>query len=846
MQSFDFKRFLPTLFTIIGFAVFALIYSFPQMEGKVLQQSDNVQWKAMSKEGIDWHEETGEDVLWSNSMFGGMPTYTYYVPTAKNYVFYIQKAIVDGVVRKPACFLFIAMVGFFILLRVLKINHWLSVLGAFAYAFSTYNIDLLAAGHETKMLAIGYMPAVMAGLLLLYSGNWLGGVPLLAFSSSLLISSGHYQIVYYALILIFAMAVGHLVIAVREKNVKHFIFASIAALVIGVVSIGPTLQNILVTMEYNKETMRGGHSELTINHDENKTGGGLDKEYAFRWSNSIPETFVLLVPGLFGGSSSEPLSTSSATYEKVTSMGVPEESAEQMIKSLPVYWGPQPFIGAPVYFGAIICFLFVLGMMIIKSVHKWWIAAGVIISIVMSWGNHFAGLNYFLFDTLPMLNKFRVPSMILVIAELLFPLTAIWALNDIIQEKVKGEELWKHIKTATIITAGLCLVLAFGSSAFFDFRAPATNNMNDNAIAAQFGQAFGNEQAGQEVLKAIREDRASMATNSGIVSAVYILLAAAALWAFYKKKINGTVLIAGMSLLIFVDLMSVARKYLNEENFMEETDYESMFQPRPVDQQIMQDPDPYYRVFDLSRNPYNDALQAYFHKCVGGYSPAKMERYQDMIDVHLGQSLNAQVLNMLNTKYIISPNGPNGQPVAIPNPEALGNAWFVNEVKWAKTADEEMLSLNANRLGDTAQVANAFEPAKTAVIRSTYQNELNGYTFGKDSSAKVRLDKYGLNNISFASNNSQNGLAVFSDIYYPHGWTAYIDGKETPILKANYILRALKIPAGQHKIEFKFHPKSFYLGNTVAIITSILIYLVGFACLFLAYKRAKHTKPLNG
>ncbi len=824
MPAFDFKKYRTNLFIIIGFAVLALLYSYPQLSGKVLSQGDITHWKAMSKEGKDFYDKTGENVLWSNSMFGGMPTYTYYTPVTSNYIFKIHSTTVSAL-GGPAVFFFIAMVGCFMLMRALKVNKWLAVVGAVAYAFSSNNPVVIAAGHNSKMYCLGYFPMVLAGLIYIYQSKWWRGIPIMGISLALMVSNGHYQVLYYAFIVVLFAVVGMFVMAVKEKTLKQFFISSFVALVVGIIAMGPGMVGVLPTMEYNKETMRGGKSELTINqHDKDKKSGGLDKEYAFRWSNNIGETFSLMIPFLYGGASGEELSADSKTAETLSGLGVPEEYVEQMRANMPLYWGDQPFIGGPIYFGAVVCFLFVLGIMVVRSQHKWWIVAVCALAIIMSWGRHFPAFNYFLFDTLPMLNKFRVPNMILAIPELLFPVLGMWALNDIFKDKLSTEEVWKKVKLSVIITAGICLVLGLFGSMFFSFKAEQ-NQTNDKSIAEQYGRMLKNEQAGQQIVDALREDRASIAMKSGLTSAIYIIAAGALIWAYSRKKINAKYAIAGIGLLIVIDLFSVDKRYLNEDNFVEASESESSFQARPVDQQIMKDPDPYYRVLDLSRDPYNDATQAYFHKCVGGYSPAKMERYQDLIDIHMSGKFNAQVLNMLNTKYIIYTPGGQGEPVAMPNPEACGNGWFVNEVKWANTADEEILALNAHTIGDTA-AAGEFNPKTTAVMRATFKNELGNYEFGKDSGSVVRLTKYGLNELSFESNNSKNGLAVFADMYYPYGWKAYVDGKETPIMKADYVLRAIKVPAGQHKIEFKFHPKSFYTGNTMAMISSLLLYLM--------------------
>lgn len=820
MQSFDFKKILPHFLIIVGFAVFSLLYCFPQLEGRKLNNGDAIQWKAMAKEGMDWHEKTGENVLWSNSMFGGMPTYTYYVPESNNFIGKCQNIVIDAL-GKPACFLFLAMVCFYIMMRVLHVNRWLSIAGSVAYALSAYNIEIIIAGHETKMLAIAYFPAVIAGLMLIYRSKWLAGIPTLGLSLALMISTAHYQVIYYAIIVVLFIVIGKLITAIQAGKVKSYIISSLIALITAIVAVGPSLEGILPTLEYNKETMRGGNSELTINqHDTGKKNGGLDKDYAFQWSNSIGETFCLLIPNLYGGSSDENLGPDSKLGDKLASLGVNDDAISQITERVPLYWGDQPFLGGPFYVGAVICFLFVLGILVVPGKNKWWIIAVSALAIMMSWGRHFPAFNYFLFDHLPLFNKFRTPSMILTIVELMFPLMGIWGLNNIVQKKLPMDEVWKKTKIAVIITAGLCIMLGVGGSAFFSFKSPIT----DAKLAEQYGKALGNQQVGFELIKALQADRAHIAMMSGLGSALFIVLAGLLIWAYTKSKINVNMMVMGIGLLIAVDLIMVDKKYLNDDNYIDAADAENVFQPRQVDLAIMKDPDPYYRVLDLSKNVYNDASQAYFHKCIGGYSPAKMERYQDLIDVHMNGKFNAQVLNMLNTKYIIYQNGQG--PAVMQNPETCGNAWFVNEIKWTNTADEEILALNANTLGDTAMPANAFNPKQTAVMRAIFKKDIGNYIFGKDSTASIKLAKYGLNDITFTSNNSKDGIGVFSDIYYPYGWKAYVDGKETPIIKADYVLRAIKIPAGQHKIEFEFHPKSFYTGNTIALVSSLLLFLV--------------------
>lgn len=808
-MQLDLKKLKLDIFIIIGLAVLALAYCYPQWQGKKLNQHDNISWQGMAREGKAYHDSTGKDVLWSNSMFGGMPTYTTFTAsTNTNYSEYVQNVL--EAVGKPAYFFFIAMFCFFLLMRVLGVNHWLSAIGAIAYSFSTYNAIIIGVGHETKMLTLGYLPAAMAGLYLIYKEKWLVGAAVLAMAIALIFTNNHFQVIYYSFIMFACFGVGMLFIAIKEGRIKQFFIASAIAAVAVMVGIGPSLPSILSTSEYTKETMRGGASELS-GHDK-KTNGGLDKEYAFRWSNGIGETFCIMIPYLYGGSSSEAADKAPKTLEAIGG------NAEE----LPLYWGPQPFLSGPVYFGAVICFLFVLGLLAVRSAHKWWILAASLICIVLSWGKNFEALNFFLFDHIPYMNKFRTVSMALVIPEFLFPLLGVWAIQEVMNQK-NDPAIWKKVQMAAGITAGLCLLLGVGGGIFFDFTGGSDAQLQP------------------EMIKLLKEDRSSLAMKSGLMSAVYISIAAGLLWAFLKDKIKPMMLFAGIGLIVAIDLIPVAHTYLNDSNYVDAAEYEARFEPRPVDKQILADPDPYYRVLDLTRDPYNDAVQAYFHKCVGGYHPAKMEIYQDLIDRQMSRGFNAQVLNMLNTKYIIV-GRKQSQPQIMPNPTACGNAWFVDEVKWANTADEEMNGLNAGQIGDTAAVPNAFEPKKTAVMRAPFKNIMGSYTFGKDSAAYVKLTKYGLDELSFASSNSKDGLAVFSDIYYEKGWKALVDGKETPIMKADYVLRAIKVPAGQHKIEFIFHPDTFYKAKSVAMVSSILLLLLCAGAFYPLFKKESMPK----
>lgn len=819
MADFNLKKYYPQLIVIAAFAIIAWLYAYPALSGKELSQGDNVNWKGMAHEAKQEYEKTNQPVLWSNAMFGGMPTYTFFLGKTNNYVFYIENAL-ESVFPKPGYFFFISMVCFFLLLRVMGVNRWLAGIGAIAYAFSTYNPTIIAAGHDTKMISMAYMPGVIAGVMLLYRGRYLLGAALAGICFALMFSMQHFQIVMYMGIILLGLFVGQLVIAFRQGKFKQFLIASLLTGAVLALGTGPSLQAFLSTMEYSKLTMRGGQSELTINKapGETKKNGGLDKDYAFRWSNSIGETFTILVPYLYGGSSAE-----DASHAPVTSDAIGGQA-----EKLPMYWGPQPFLAGPVYFGAAICFLFLLGMLVIRSPHKWWMAAVSLLAIVMSWGKNFPTFNYWIFDHVPYMNVFRTPSMVLVIPELIFPLVGVWGLQDVLSNYSSPEarkEIWKKVKLAAIITGGLALILGLGASMFFDF----TNPQNDAPY--------------KQILSYLKEDREAMARNSGLLSAFYIAAAAGLLWAYLKGKIKSAYLMAGLACIVAIDLIPTSWRYLNENNYSDPDQYAAQFEPRPVDKQIyaMAGNDPYYRVLDLSKDTYNDAIQAYFHKVVGGYSPAKMEAYQDLIDVQMnGQKFNASVLDMLNTRFIIVPGGQQGQPPhVIPNPNASGNAWFVKNIKLVQTADEDILALNAPSLGDTTHTPDDFHPKETAIIRNSYAGDLKGFQPAVDSGAYVRLSQYGLNDIHYESSNAAAGLAVFSDIWYPYGWKAYVDGKETPIIRADYVLRALRLPPGKHKIDFVFHPKKFYTGNAIAGFSSAVLLLLLAGAIVMAMRSKK-------
>jgi hypothetical protein len=829
-QQEGYKKYLPHLLVIIVFAVFSCAFCYPAFQGNTMNQHDIFTWLYASQESREFYKQTGENAMWANNMFGGMPQILidYYPQTSLYHKLnQLIQFYTHGQVPNPATFFFLAMVSFYILMCTMRVNRWLGAIGALAFAFSSYNPIIISAGHTTKMLDIAFLPAIIAGLLLAYRGKYLQGAALAGLFLAFFVDSGHFQIVYYGAILIAILVVAMLVAAIKTGKLKQWGIASLVLAIGAGFALTASSARFLQTIEYNKYSSRGG-SELA----ETKKGeasGGLDKEYAFRWSIGVGEALCAIVPDLYGGSMSENVGEDSNFGEKLSQMGVPQQQIEQLTQHAPLYWGPQQETGnmsGSVYFGAVICLLFVLSLLVIRNPLKWWLAGASLLFFFLAMGKNFPAFNYFMFDHFPVYNKFRTPSMALAIPSIIFPILGIWALRDIFSDKISREEIWKKVRIAVMITGGLCLLILIATQTSMDFK-----GVLDGQLAQQFGEA------GPELFKALLKDRASAASSDALRSLIFVLLGGAILWAYTKEKMNKQMAIGALGLLIAVDMIPVAHRYLNERNFIDNDSYAMMFEPNAADLQIKQDKDLYYRVFDLTSSPFNDSRASNFHKSIGGYHGAKMQIYQDLIENQIGR-YNSAVLNMLNTKYFIVP-GEKGAPMVQKNPGAIGNAWFVSEVKWVKTAREEMDALNAPSLGNPADTAmkNFFNPVQTAVLRDTFKRLVGNYAFGKDSTANIQLTKYSPRSLTFESNNSQNGLAVFSDIYYPAGWHAKIDGKETPIMRTDYVLRALQVPAGKHVIEFSFDPPLFASSERIALFGNILLTLLILAALYVSFRK---------
>jgi len=793
MEKIKFKKVLPYFSAVIIFLIITFVYLNPLLEGKMLQQGDTKGWRGAAKEIIDFRAKyNGEEPLWTNSMFGGMPAYMISVLTPSNNII----AFFDNLMHlfslpNPANIVFVYFLGFFILLIVLGVNPWLSIAGALAYGFSTYFFIIIEAGHNTKAQAIGYMAPVFAGIILTMKGKYIWGAILTALFLALEIKMNHIQMTYYLMLLVIIYLVADLFQKIKEKKLNVYFKGLIALFFAVIIAIATNTTNLWTSYEYSKYTIRG-KSELSFN-PEIKTKG-LDLDYATQWSYGIDETFTLLIPDFKGGSSTGKLGENSETFQVLRQNNVP--NVKQITAQMPMYWGTQPFTSGPVYVGAIFIFLFVLGLFIVKGPMKWALLIGTILSILLSWGKNFMPLTQFFFDYFPLYSKFRAVSSILVIAELTIPLLGILALHRIITNQVNYNELLKFGKIALFITGGISLFFALFGTGFYNF----TSTQDAQLPYPEW------------LMNAIISDRKSALTNDAWRSLLFIILISGLLWVYAKKMINNGVLIPIVILLVIFDMFPVNKRYFDNSNFTSKRNVEMPFQMTEADNLILQDKDPNFRVFNVTTNPFNDAGTSYFHKSVGGYHGAKLRRYQDMIEHHLSKN-NVKVLNMLNTRYFIVP-GQDKEPQVQRNIAALGNAWFVYNFKIVENADSEIIALNN------------FAPDSTAIIDKRFESYVINFKNGKDSLSTINLVNYKANHLTYKANTQKDELAVFSEIYYDKGWNAYLDGKQIQYFRANYILRAMIIPKGEHTIEFKFEPKSYYNGEKIGYASSIILLIM--------------------
>ena len=810
MNSSPFKKALPHLlaFVLIMLVIFA--YFTPLFNGKVLKQYDVLQWKATFQEIAQFEKASGERTFWTNSIFAGMPSYligaTYHGNYTGNILYYIS-----DIFKHPADTIFLLFACFYILLLAFEVSPWLAMIGSLAFALSSFNFINIDAGHVTKGNAIAFIPLVLAGIqITLHKNKWLGAI-LTGIAVSFELSAGHVQITYYLIFIILAWMVVELVQAVKNKTLPKFIVAGALLAVSAAVGIGTNITGLLATEEYGKFSIRG-KSELTKTQsgesNASNSSSGLDKDYALAWSNGVVEPFTILVPNFYGGASNGDLGTSSETYKELQRQGYP--NAKEVVKQMPIYWGDQPFTAGPIYYGAIIVFLFVLGMFLIKSSVKWWIFTAAMLSIFLSMGKNFMPLTDLFFNYFPLYNKFRSVTFVLCVAQTMFPFLAMLAVKELMDKKLKQADWIKALKYSLGIVGGICLLFALIPGVLFDF-----STENDARMKLP-----------EWLLTTLASDRESLLRADAFRSLALILLAAAAMWFYQKGKLKAELMLAVLGILVVVDLWGIDKRYLNDKDF-EKKKGEAAVPKTPVDEQILADPDPHYRVYNNTTDFDKDALTAYYHKSLGGYHGAKMRRYQELIEWQLVK-MNMECYNMLNAKYFILQDS-SGNKFAQQNVNANGNAWFVSEIKWVANADEEIASLGN------------FNSKKTAITDKRFESELAGFTPSADSTAKISLSKYQPNALAYTSNSQSDQLAVFSEIFYEKGWNAYIDGVLVPHVRVNYVLRALKVPAGTHQIEFKFEPTVIGTGEKIAYASSWLLYgglflVLGF------YKRKRETE----
>ena len=798
------KKIIPHLIAVALFAIIAIAFFYPVLQGKAIWQSDIVQYTGMAKERNDYRLSDNKESYWTNSAFGGMPTYQ----LGANYPYDFIKQV-DRTLRflpRPADYLFLYFIGFYLLLSVLKVDTRNAFLGAIAFGLSTYLIIILGVGHNAKAHSIAYFAPVLAGILLVFQRKYLVGGILTAFALALQLCANHFQMTYYLLLLVLLLGAGYLFQAIKQKQLKNFLKAMgvlIGAAFIAVLS-NATL--LLATREYAAWSTRSKSTLTTAT--TTIEASGLSKDYITEYSYGITESLNLIVPRLFGGSNHEALGEKSNTYQYLASQGYGGVEALNFANSLPTYWGDQPIVAAPAYIGIVVFFFFVLALFVVRNKLKWWLIAGTLMALLLSWGKNFNLLTDFMIDYFPLYNKFRAVSSIQVLLELCVPVLAVLGLYQFI--KMPAEERKKPLLNTIYVVLGILVLLLLGKG-FFSFTSP-----ND----ARYAQYYGNE-----LIAMIVKDRESIYTSDVLRALLLTLLTAAALALYHFKKLNLWAVQVIILALLFFDLGGVAKRYVNKDSFVEGHQLANPFQPTPADEYILRDKS-YYRVYEPEVG-LNGARTSFFHHSIGGYHAAKPRKLQELFDYQFKEG-NMKVLNWLNVKYVIVRNEKN-QVTPILNDEALGNAWFVNQVI-RKANDDEVMSELRN-----------FDPATEVVVNNKEVKAVFPLQYSADSTATIQLKSYAPDALVYESNNAHDGFAVFSEMYYPHGWQATIDGKPAKFYPVDYLLRGMPIPAGKHTIKFSFEPEVVTTGSYLSLAGSSLLLLWIVASLIQQFKRRRTT-----
>ena len=820
------SRSIPHLAAFLLFIGISFSYFSPVLEGKQLIGNDTESWMCMAKETIDFNATHTEPTLWTNSMFGGMPAFQISMTQPYNVIKYVEQLV--QIFPNAVYNLLLYLIGFYILLLAFRVNPWLAIIGAIAFAFASYNFIIIVAGHNSKAITIAYMaPLIGSVFMALRYNKWAGSLLTLIFLS-LAIRANHVQILYYTLLILLILAIVEIVYSIKNKQFTDFLQSAGLLIAAAVVALGMNATTLLTTYEYGKYTMRGDSNGLSV--DAQNAQHGLNKDYITQWSYGVDETMTLLIPNFKGGASGGHLDATSETGKKLAGYGVPNVSKMLRDMQLPLYWGTQPGTSGPVYIGAIVCFLFVLGLFLVDKRTKWWLLPMIALTLMLAWGKNFNWLTDLFINHVPLYNKFRTVSMTLVATGFGMTLMAILTLKELFSEKTDKQKLMRPLLISTVITGGLALIFALIPS------------LSGNFIAAGDAQFQGDYLFLKETLPL---DRAAMLRADAFRSLLFILLSAGLIWLYAKNLLKKNLAYVLFAILILADLVPVAKRYLNNDNFQRKRRIETLLQPSAADKFILQDKSQ-FRVLDASVNIFNDASPSYFHKNIGGYHAAKLRRYQELINMQLEREMgrlfatfgrasapelvaktmdSLGVLNMLNMKYLIY----NKEAAPLINPHANGNAWLVQNIRVAADANDEMRLLGAINTKTEMVVDKTFAPLLPKQLT-------------RDTAAQIALTSYQPNRLVYQFNSVTDQVAVFSEIYYDKGWNAYVKGEKLPYVRANYLLRAMPLKAGVYEIEFKFEPKSYSLGNTLAMISSALLILSILAFIFFKFKKTATPK----
>ena len=826
------KNILSIVAAILAFAVITLIYFSPVLQGKRIKQHDIEMHLGMSQEINQFHEATGEQTLWTNAPFGGMPAWNISVSPKGNLTNPVYKGLSLGFPH-PIGSVFICMLGFFVLLLVLDCGFWISFIGAIAYGFTSYLFIVIGAGHNAKAMAMAYMAPVIAGVLLAYKGKYLWGWLLTAFAMAFEVRTNHLQITYYLALIIVILVIAELISDIKNKKLGHFFKASVGLAVAAIIGVLTCSTALYGNYEFGKETTRG---KPVLASDQDNQTTGLDRDYITQWSYGKGETWTLLIPNAKGGASAY-IGKQNPALDKA------DRQFKDTIAQQNAYWGDQPMTSGPVYVGAIVVFLFVLGALTVKGKLKWALLIATLLSILLSWGKNFMGFTNFFLDYIPGYDKFRAVSMTLVIAEVTMPLLGFLGLAELMKDPDGFQKNIKKFYIALGITAGICLLFYLAPKTFFSFLSQgeaeqfaAMSKGKDGAVYAQFASQ-------------LEDVRVAIFRKDALRSLLFIILAAVPLFLYGKGKLKGQIAFPILAVLVLVDMFPIDKRYLNNDKFVSKEQYSKPFTASAADQYILNDNDLDFRVADITKDMFNDASTCYFHKSLGGYSGAKLRRYQDVISQYLGSELNQlrgaktaqdlmlslsqqKVINMLNTKYVIF--NPNAQP--FPNANSLGNAWVVNDIRWVSTPNEEIDAIAETNL------------AHAAIINREFAQQVGNYQLTDSIVPEITLEDYQPNKLCYKFRGASTGatdanyLVVFSEIWTEKGWKMYVDGQEQPLLRANYILRAALIPGGEHDIIMEYAPKAYKVGNTVSFASSLIMILGLIGALIYTFNPKKEEK----